>query len=130
MVTHPPSSEDDPFGWGGDVDQNHHITSDQELFCSPDEQVGQSVDTGCRLPPSLARGDTTYAAVDPTDSEIGRLDQDDPGAADSCHCGIKDLAMELGTDVSEPRLTPPHGRRPRTLRWIQCQDLGKTKPGV
>ena len=31
-----PSSEDDPFGWGGDVDQDHHIMSDQELCCSPD----------------------------------------------------------------------------------------------
>ena len=51
-----PSSEDDPFGWGGDVDQDHHITPDQELFCSPDEQMDQFASIGSRLPPSPARG--------------------------------------------------------------------------
>ena len=30
-----PSSEDDPFGWGGDFDQDHRVMSDQDLPLSP-----------------------------------------------------------------------------------------------
>ena len=30
-----PSSEDDPFGWGGDFDQDHQVMSDQDLPLSP-----------------------------------------------------------------------------------------------
>ena len=49
-----PSSEDDPFGWGGDFDQEHQAMSDQELPFSPDERVESaemdfrsSVDPAC-----------------------------------------------------------------------------------
>ena len=47
------SSEDDLFGWGGNADQDHHITSDQELSCSPDEHMDQSalLDLACPLLP-------------------------------------------------------------------------------
>ena len=37
-----PSSEDDPFGWGGDFDQDHRATSDQRLPLSPDKRVETS----------------------------------------------------------------------------------------
>ena len=30
-----PSSEDDPFGWGGDFDKDHQVMSDQDLPLSP-----------------------------------------------------------------------------------------------
>ena len=30
-----PSSEDDPFGWGGDFDQDHQVMSDQDLPFTP-----------------------------------------------------------------------------------------------
>ena len=49
-----PSSEDDPFGWGGDFDQEHQAMSDQELPFSPDERMESaemdfrsSVDPSC-----------------------------------------------------------------------------------
>ena len=34
-----PSSEDDPFGWGGDFDQEHQAVSDQQLPFRPDKRV-------------------------------------------------------------------------------------------
>ena len=34
-----PSSEDDPFGWGGDFDQDHQAMSDQELLFSPEKRI-------------------------------------------------------------------------------------------
>ena len=49
-----PSSEDDPFGWSGDFDQEHQAMSDQELPFSPDERMDSaemdfrsSVDPSC-----------------------------------------------------------------------------------
>ena len=30
-----PSTDDDPFGWGGDFDQDHQVMSDQDLPLSP-----------------------------------------------------------------------------------------------
>ena len=79
LIGDTPSSEDDPFEWGGDIDQDHHIMSGRELFCSPDEQTSQSVAIWYHLPPSLARGNITNAAMDPADSEIDRPDQSHPG---------------------------------------------------
>lgn len=29
----------DPFGWGGDFDEEHHIVSNQELLCFSSEQM-------------------------------------------------------------------------------------------
>ena len=43
-----PSSEDDPFGWGGDFDQDHQAMSDQELPFSPDGRM-ESAEMDLRL---------------------------------------------------------------------------------
>ena len=34
-----PTSEEDPFGWGGDFDQDHQAMSDQNLPLSPDKRA-------------------------------------------------------------------------------------------
>ena len=43
-----PSSEDDPFGWGGDFDQDHQAMSDQELPVCPDKRM-ESAEMDLRL---------------------------------------------------------------------------------
>ena len=95
-----PSSEDDQFGWGGDVDQDHHTTSDKELFCSPDEQMNQFAMIGARLPPSPALGKFTKAEMDPTGIDDDRPGQSHPGMTDTTRDGVGSIAMDLGDDVS------------------------------
>ena len=94
------SSEDDPFGWGGDVEQNHHITSDQELFCSPDEQMDKFALIGARLPPSPARGKFTNAEMDPTGVDDDKPGKSHPGMTDTTRDGVWSIAMDLGDGVS------------------------------
>ena len=43
-----PSAEDDPFGWGGDFDQDHQAVSDQYLPPSPDKRM-EYAEMGLRL---------------------------------------------------------------------------------
>ena len=52
-----PSSEDDPFAWGGDFDQDHQAMSDQELPLSPDKRV-ESAEMDLRLSVDPACGHT------------------------------------------------------------------------
>ena len=68
-----PSSEEDPFGWGGDFDQDHRTMSDQKLPLGPDKRV-ETAQMDCRLsgdPASaLTMEDTVLAVCAPGTSEV------------------------------------------------------------
>ena len=52
-----PSSEDDPFGWGGDFDQDHQAMSDQDLPLSPVRPMESA-----EMDPCLSSGHTMQDA--------------------------------------------------------------------
>ena len=54
-----PSSEDDPFGWGGDFDQDHQVMSDQDLPLSPVRPMESA-----QMDPCLSSGHTMEGTPD------------------------------------------------------------------
>ena len=74
-----PSSEEDPFGWGGDFDQDHQDMSDQALqsnFISPIHHDGMNPD----CPPEyttidqVESGDATMEGPEPDKAPSGSLE--------------------------------------------------------
>ena len=87
-----PSSEDDPFGWRGDVDQDHNIIVRTRLVLQHGRANGL---TGARLPPSSARGQSMNLGIDPSEVDDDRPGPNRPGTTDSPHDGIGNIAMDL-----------------------------------
>ena len=89
-----PSSEEDPFGWGGDFDQDHRATSDQRLPLSPDKRV-ETTQVDFRLSGDHAGAhmieDAVLAVCAPGTSEVlcGTIER-----AESCqgHVEVDDVA--------------------------------------
>ena len=76
-----PSSEVDPFGWGGDFDQDHQAVSDQELPLTPDRRM-DSAEGDFRLLPDPARDQAIDDVGDP-DPETAGLAQRSSGIRDA-----------------------------------------------
>ena len=76
-----PSSEDDPFGWSGDFDQDHRAMSDQDLPLSPHRRM-DSTETDLRLSVDPACGQVVDDAGD-FDPATVKLAQ--------CSSGIRDV---------------------------------------
>ena len=67
-----PSSEEDPFGWGGDFDQDHQAMSDQNLLLSPDTLSETVLDSRLSGDPASAHmtEDAVLAVCAPGTSEV------------------------------------------------------------
>ena len=76
-----PASEDDPFGWGGDFDQNHQVMSDQDLPLSPVRPMESA-----EMDPCLSSGHTME------DAEFSECAS---GTPDAALCGAAEQAKNL-----------------------------------
>ena len=79
------SSEDDPFGWAGDDDQEHLIMSDQGLFCKRDEQMEQRAAAGPGVLLRTARDDTASVAIGSVNTNVSKPDRGSCGVLLDLH---------------------------------------------
>ena len=106
-----PSSEDDPFGWGGEFDRDHQAKSDQDLPFSPDRQM-HSAEGDLRLLP--------YPERDQVMDDAGELDPATVGLA-HCASGIRDAPCDAvvqagkfqGRDDADVVVTAADNQEPR-----------------
>ena len=136
-----PSSEKDPFGWGGDFDQDHQGMSDERLPLSPDNRV-ETAQMNFRLSGDRAGAhmveDAVLAVCAPRTSEVlcgtieraescqSHVEGDDVAAVDSRDLlGTMDYTRDdAASAVFDPVTASPAQQRARSGAEDYAEGLG------